>query len=272
MPYQAGRAFGQPGRSISSRRGRQKGSRGRGLSSVYIEGPVEYGRKNSHVGGYSAEDIASQHDARDYQEIDAEEVDTQVESCAGEGRQHRFPSRHEHGPLGVRCRGRVPFAEVEHLEGRTRKHESHGLYEAKSQSDHHERFVDSSEGDVEGEGRRDPNSNANNEQEFESQESRELVVLEQSKPADCGVGLPPCDEDDELDRDNRHSEQGGRAPYLVEPVPTRIFWFCLCNLASLRLRHSISPARCSYCDSTIRCVHCAARSSSPSITDPITEI
>jgi hypothetical protein len=48
--------------------------------------------KNSHVGGYSAEDIAVQLDARDYQEIDAEEVDTQVESSACEGSQHRFPA------------------------------------------------------------------------------------------------------------------------------------------------------------------------------------
>src|ERR687897_443030 len=53
-----------------------------------------------------------------------------------------------------------PFAEVEYLEGRTRKHEGHGLHESKGQSDHHERFIDSSEGDVEGEGRRDPDAYA----------------------------------------------------------------------------------------------------------------
>jgi hypothetical protein len=82
-----------------------------------------------------------------------------------------------------------------------------------------------SEGDVEGQGRRDPENSVNDKQELESQKPREPIILEQFEPADRGVGLPPGDEDNELDRDHRHAEQGSRAADLVEQAPTGIRGF-----------------------------------------------
>ncbi len=78
------------------------------------------------------------------------------------------------------------------------------LHETENQSDGHKGLVDPSEGDVEGEGCRDPESGANDEKEFESQKSCEFVVFKQVEPTDCGLRLSPSDEDDELDRDARY--------------------------------------------------------------------
>src|SRR5918994_5277460 len=64
--------------------------RARDLSSAR-RGPVGYGCQDSHTGRYPAEDWSPEHDDRDYQEIDAEDIVTHVESGAIEGSLHRPP-------------------------------------------------------------------------------------------------------------------------------------------------------------------------------------
>src|SRR5918993_2549259 len=91
MSFPAGRAFGRPGPTISPE-GRWKVSREQETYLRHVEAPVEYGCQDSHIGRYPAEDIAPQHDARDYQEIDAEDIVTHVESGAIEGSLHRPPA------------------------------------------------------------------------------------------------------------------------------------------------------------------------------------
>src|SRR5829696_2359941 len=70
----------------------------------HVKAPVEYGCHNSHIGHYPTEDMAPQHDDRDYKEIDAEDVVTYIESGAVEGGPHRLPRRQEQGSLRVRRR------------------------------------------------------------------------------------------------------------------------------------------------------------------------
>src|SRR5215217_8576627 len=96
-----------------------------------MKAPIENGCQKSHVSGYSTEDFALQHDDRDYQKVNAEDVVTNVESSAIEGSPHRLAGCQEHSSLRICCCGRVLVAEVKHLVCRFLLEKKNSLHQAK---------------------------------------------------------------------------------------------------------------------------------------------